>query len=128
MTIGNNTLTVNTTPALTQQQQDEDHRYNTFKQCCDSHLPRLVSKEMFNYNQFVDPTLTEGIGSPWQKLLCQLLPGGNQAMKERYWKHAGCKLVKKTINRRRNSATTAMKNKFIRKIFEDVQIGIDLQP
>jgi len=97
------------------QATDELREYEYNKQVvswCDI-LPKRVSNDLFQYLPFVTKE-HETFGSEWQQLVCAKV-GVPPECQKRFWGERGMNLARRAVNRRRNTTTTAMKNKFIGK-------------
>ena len=95
------------------QATDELREYEYNKQVvswCDI-LPKRVSNDLFQYLPFVTKE-HETFGSEWQQLVCDELGVPTECQK-RFWGERGMNQARRAVNRRRNTTTTAMKNKFI---------------
>ena len=74
----------------------------------------VVGKQLFDTIQFITSEKQEMFGSPWQKQVCAKV-GVLQHHQELFWKRKGMQEARRSLNRRRQNTTTAMKKHFLSK-------------
>jgi|JI9StandDraft_2_1071091.scaffolds.fasta_scaffold525755_2 hypothetical protein len=71
----------------------------------------VVSKYVFNDQQFISCNEHECFGSPWQKEVCQRANVQEKHAKA-FWNKKGMVQARVSLNRKRQNTTTAMKKHF----------------
>ena len=83
----------------------------------------VVGKQLFDTIQFITSEKQEMFGSPWQKQVCAKV-GVLEEHQQLFWKRKGMQEARRSLNRRRQNTTTAMKKHFLGKtrMEEDVKM------
>ena len=79
-----------------------------------SMIRTIVGKQLFDTIQFITLKKDEMFGSPWQKQVC-LKVGVREEHQQLFWKRKGIQEARRSLNRRRQNTTNAMKKHFLGK-------------
>ena len=83
-------------------------------------IRNVVGKHFLDKFQFLTSTKDEMFGSEWQKQVCEKVGVGAEHQQV-FWKRKGMQEARKSLNRRRQNTTTAMKKHFLGKTRMEVE-------